>query len=505
MTSPHLVQNPMKEIRGLLGELVRALMSNFGFRKRSLHVPAVGSIPPPQPATGWRARRHGAMFARPGRGPEKQNPAGAWRCSCGHMNEALTSRCNSGNCDRYFCLHCGMIGHQINFCRQRQGTLGGGSQFPAANTPTPTASSPNAPGPSAGVPSAAAQWGGANDWWAAQSQSAQTQWPSAQSAQWDQAAQAHAAWAAAQWEHAAQQAAWDQHAAWNQQAQSWACPAAGAALTASSAQQPMQRQHRFRVAFMGDAFVDVQVAGLSKLPAWGTDVSCEKVRLLPGGSCANAARHLGRLGTERGIIASFHAGVGNDEFGRHFRSVLAAEGHLEATAHTLHELPCPQSTCVVLSGSHDRAMVSCYSSNGELRGSEPTLPAASPVVWVGSESTCPFTCCSSSSPVVDWPLFDGRFILCRTGRITLDPIAPTLRAAGLSHLHIGGYFSCSGLQTEALCTLCAELRKVHPPGHPVCCFVSCTQLRLMHASFPTAGRLSGIPRPATRCVRVLDW
>lgn len=117
---------------------------------------------------------------------------------------------------------------------------------------------------------------------------------------------------------------------------------------------------RLRVAFIGDAFVDVQVSGVATLPSWGADASCDAVRLLPGGSCANAARHLGCLGSTQGIDVSFYAGTGNDEFGRYFRSVVTSEGI--SNEETLCVLPFPQSTCIILSGATDRAMVSCYSS-----------------------------------------------------------------------------------------------------------------------------------------------
>lgn len=115
-----------------------------------------------------------------------------------------------------------------------------------------------------------------------------------------------------------------------------------------------------KVACLGDSFVDVQVSGISKLPTWGTDTSCEMVRLLPGGSCANAARHLGCLGAHYNIEVLFYSGIGADEFGQYFRKRVTSEGI--SSDETLHVLPCPQSTCVVLSGAMDRAMVSCYSS-----------------------------------------------------------------------------------------------------------------------------------------------
>ena len=57
-----------------------------------------------------------------------------------------------------------------------------------------------------------------------------------------------------------------------------------------------------RVALIGDAFVDIQVSGLQRLPAWSEDRDCTGVQMLPGGSCANVARQLASLG--RGELAA---------------------------------------------------------------------------------------------------------------------------------------------------------------------------------------------------------
>ena len=117
---------------------------------------------------------------------------------------------------------------------------------------------------------------------------------------------------------------------------------------------------QMEVALVGDAFVDVQVGGVSQLPSWGADVSCSSVRLLPGGSCGNTARHLGSLG-KGDLRASFFSCVGDDEAGAHYVRTLDTEGALRTPRDTLCILPStPQSCCVILSGERDRAMCSCY-------------------------------------------------------------------------------------------------------------------------------------------------
>lgn len=166
------------------------------------------------------------------------------------------------------------------------------------------------------------------------------------------------------------------------------------------------------IALLGDAFVDVQVDGLSQLPAWGVDRACSSVRMLAGGSCANTARQLASLGGGAAKVCFFSA-VGDDEFGRFYRRELASEGALACAETTLVTLPgTPQSTCVVLSGPADRAMVSCYSS-------------------VGRMALSPFRECS--------PALAGG-------------------SAPWRHLHIGGYFNIAGCHTEALLALVAEVR-----------------------------------------------
>ena len=161
---------------------------------------------------------------------------------------------------------------------------------------------------------------------------------------------------------------------------------------------------------LGDAFVDVQVTGLRTLPSWGQDTECQGVVLLPGGSCANAARHLASLGRGQ-LSVSFCSTVGDDDFGRYFLSKVRDEGLLAAPDESVVVLDrVPQSTCIVLSGRADRAMVSCYSSNRLMRAHH------------------------------------------------FEPLLLRGGSAPFRHLHIGGYFNCHGLHTDAFLQLVRSLR-----------------------------------------------
>jgi sugar/nucleoside kinase (ribokinase family) len=120
---------------------------------------------------------------------------------------------------------------------------------------------------------------------------------------------------------------------------------------------------RHRVALLGDAFVDINLSGLARLPQWGIDVPCAGVRLTIGGSCCNTARQLASLGAGS-VRATFFSCVGGDSMGDHFRRSLLEEGLLADCDTSLHRLDdVPQSCCTILAGPEDRAMISCYSSN----------------------------------------------------------------------------------------------------------------------------------------------
>jgi len=74
------------------------------------------------------------------------------------------------------------------------------------------------------------------------------------------------------------------------------------------------------------------------------------------------ARQLGSIGTGECTVC-FLSTVGDDEPGRFFMRTLVAEGAVADPQSTIRVLPATsQSTCVVLSGPSDRAMVTCYAS-----------------------------------------------------------------------------------------------------------------------------------------------
>ena len=118
-----------------------------------------------------------------------------------------------------------------------------------------------------------------------------------------------------------------------------------------------------RAALIGDAFMDINLSGLTRLPQWGIDVPCAGVQLTVGGSCANTARQLASLARDE-CTTSFFSCLGNDDMGAHFKRALREEGLLADTEASLCVLPgVPQSCCTILAGASDRAMISCYSSN----------------------------------------------------------------------------------------------------------------------------------------------
>jgi sugar/nucleoside kinase (ribokinase family) len=176
-----------------------------------------------------------------------------------------------------------------------------------------------------------------------------------------------------------------------------------------------------RVALLGDIFVDLQAHGVSGLPAWGEDRMASAVHLLPGGSCANTARHLASIARSSFCVSLFST-LGDDELGRHFLRRVIEEGLLHEPHATLRLLPgVPQSCCLILSGVRhvpaadgaasaaeaDRAMVSCYSS---------------------------------------------------TSRLSVPECSPALDRGGWDVLHLGGYFNCPQLHSDDLLRLCGCVR-----------------------------------------------
>ena len=152
-----------------------------------------------------------------------------------------------------------------------------------------------------------------------------------------------------------------------------------------------------RMALLGDAFIDINLSGLVRLPSYGIDVPCQGVKMTVGGSCANTARQLASLGRQK-ISATFFSSVGDDELGALFRRSLREENLLENPDTSLHILSgVPQSCCTILAGPSDRAMISCYASNE---------------------------------------------------KIAITPFRDALLAGEFNCLHIGGYFNCIGCHTS---------------------------------------------------------
>jgi len=158
-----------------------------------------------------------------------------------------------------------------------------------------------------------------------------------------------------------------------------------------------------RVALIGDAFVDVQINGVSSIPAWGGCSECSGVQILPGGSCCNVGRQLASISGGE-LEALFFSTVGDDDMGRFYTRALAGEGLLAELEHTLCvRAGVPQSTCVILAGQSDRAMIDAPGSNS----------------CVSIESTGVGEAAEQQGGAQPWVL-----------------------------LHIGGYFNCVGLHTE---------------------------------------------------------
>ena len=139
-----------------------------------------------------------------------------------------------------------------------------------------------------------------------------------------------------------------------------------AGMADSAFERPSAAKEMPTIVIIGDAIMDVQVSGLAHLPDWGKDRECQAVGLLPGGSAANVARQLGSIGAGECSVAFFST-VGDDELGQLMLRTMCSEGVLVEPRSTVRVLEnTPQSTCIVLSGPSDRAMVTCYASVRQL-------------------------------------------------------------------------------------------------------------------------------------------
>ena len=163
------------------------------------------------------------------------------------------------------------------------------------------------------------------------------------------------------------------------------------------------------VVFLGDAFVDIQTSTIASLPAWGEDRPVASVSTFAGGCVCNTARRFGALRDSVGRPTPLLCCVtGGDFLGNWFRTILEEEGLVGMYAVSALPKGEPQSTCIVLTGSSDRAFVSCNSSNPQLN---------------------PF--------------------------IVKKSVFTPLRMANkkIKHVHIGGYFCCPNLQVQDFASL----------------------------------------------------
>ena len=113
-----------------------------------------------------------------------------------------------------------------------------------------------------------------------------------------------------------------------------------------------------RVAFLGDAFVDVQTSPMTSLPAWDEDRVVSSVSVFPGGSVVNSARHFGSLGREEGSLARHQEAylcvtVGDDSLGTIMMDVIRREESVQLE-HVAVAKNVPMSTCLVLVGPEGR-------------------------------------------------------------------------------------------------------------------------------------------------------
>jgi sugar/nucleoside kinase (ribokinase family) len=159
----------------------------------------------------------------------------------------------------------------------------------------------------------------------------------------------------------------------------------------------------FRVAFFGDAFMDVQTSPMTSLPNWDEDRIVNSVQLAPGGSVVNAARHFSSLVPNTIGTAHLCVTVGDDALGTIMLSTIEKDGNLD-TQNIVVAKNTSMSTCLVLVGPNGkRAFVSTRSTSNDLTNAE---------------------------------------LVANSG--LLNPA----NEGGANHVHVSGLFSTLGLQTE---------------------------------------------------------
>ena len=153
-----------------------------------------------------------------------------------------------------------------------------------------------------------------------------------------------------------------------------------------------------RLCVVGDIYQDFVALQLTTLPTWGSDRTVDRIVSSLGGSAANTARHVsGVFGTE--VETRLLGAVGSDAVGSTALRTLAESGLCTWTEQDTHAQVVPGATgaCIVLSGVSDRAFVSCNGPNDVFQPAQ----------------------CEAAVHAIN----------------TAD------------HVHIHGYFNCSGLQS----------------------------------------------------------
>jgi len=113
---------------------------------------------------------------------------------------------------------------------------------------------------------------------------------------------------------------------------------------------------------LGEVNVDLILAGLPRIPDWGTEVLARSMDLRLGGSTANFAC----VGSALGLRVALVSWVGEDDFGSFLRGEL--ERMSVATEHVRRAPDCPTGLTVALSGAADRAFVTALGTIDCLRG-----------------------------------------------------------------------------------------------------------------------------------------
>ena len=159
-----------------------------------------------------------------------------------------------------------------------------------------------------------------------------------------------------------------------------------------------------RISVIGDAFVDVVVAGLEALPTWGKDVCTDSLAMVTGSSSGNTSASLAAMGVE----THYFTLVGNDKFGKMFTATMKEFGvHTEGIAFIADK---PTAVCIVLSGAAqgDRCFINSLGSNNVVSGAH---------FWAQKDT------------------------------IARSP-----------HVHVGGYYNCANMQSRELVELLRWLR-----------------------------------------------